>query len=120
MEWEQISKMTRLPMLAIAVCALLVLAACETYPPYTPPPPKFDQSWNASLGAAADAGVQVTSADRATGLITGSKGGAAVTIRLQSLADGRVSVAFDAPNASESNPTLKDRWLAAYQRRMGR
>ncbi len=112
--------MTRLPTLATALCALLALTACYSPPTYTPPPPKFDQSWNASLGAAADAGVQVTSADRATGLITGNKGGAAVTIKLQSLADGRVTVAFDAPNSRESNPTLRDLWFAAYQRRMGR
>jgi hypothetical protein len=109
--------------LACVLCVALPLTGCYPYP-YTAVPPnspsKFDQSWNAALGAAADAGVQVTSADRTTGLITGNKAGAAVTIKLQTQADGRVSVAFDAPNAKESNPTLSSRWLAAYQRRMGR
>ena len=117
--------MTRLLVLAYALCVTLPLTGCYPYPhAYTAvpinSPSKFDQSWNAALGAAADAGVQVTSADRATGLIAGNKAGAAVTIKLQSQADGRLSVAFDAPNAQETNPTLRDRWLAAYQRRMGR
>lgn len=117
--------MNRLLALACALCVALPLSGCVAYPyPYTAAPAnspsKFDRSWDAALGAAADAGVQVTSADRTTGLIAGHKAGAAVTIKLQSQPDGRLSVAFDAPNAKESNPTLNDRWLAAYQRRMGR
>ena len=113
--------MTRLRTLASALSALLALTGCYPYPySYTAPPPKFDQSWNAALGAAGDAGVKVSSADRTTGVIAGNKAGAAVTIKLQTMADGRVSVAFDAPTATESNPTLSDRWLSAYQRRMGR
>jgi hypothetical protein len=117
--------MIRLFVLAFALCVALPLAGCYTHPyPYTAvqlnSPSKFEQSWNAALGAAGDAGVQVTSADKTAGLITGNKAGAAVTIKLQSQADGRLSVAFDAPNSEEANPTLKDRWLAAYQRRMGR
>jgi hypothetical protein len=117
--------MIRLLALAFILSALLPLSGCYPYPyPYTAvpvnSPSTFDRSWDAALGAAADAGVQVSSADRATGLITGNKADAAVTIKLQSQADGRVRVSFDAPSAQESNPTLKDRWLAAYQRRMGR
>ena len=83
-------------------------------------PSRFDQAWEAALGAAAEAGVQVAAADRASGRISGSKAGAAVSISLQTLADGRVQVAFDAPNSRETNPTLGERWLAAYNRRMGR
>ncbi len=117
--------MTRLLICIAALCVALPLTGCYPEPyPYTAvtinSPTQFDRSWSAALGAAADAGVQVTSADRATGIITGDKAGAAVTIKLQSQADGRLSVAFDAPNAHDTNPSLKDRWLAAYQRRMGR
>lgn len=83
-------------------------------------PSRYDQAWDAALGAAADAGVQVTGADRASGRISGSKAGAAVTILVQQLADGRVQVSFDAPASRETNPTLQDRWLAAYNQRMGR
>jgi hypothetical protein len=105
-------------------CAVL-LAACVAYPyppPYTtaPTPANFDRSWDAALGAAADAGVQISSADRATGRITGSKAGAQVVIMLLRQADGSLQVSFNAPDSRETNPTLNDRWLASYQRRMGR
>jgi len=65
-------------------------------------------------------GVQITSADRANGRITGSKAGAAVSIDLRPQADNTLQVIFSAPNSKESNPTLNDRWLRAYQSRMGR
>jgi hypothetical protein len=112
-----------------------LLAGCY-YPPYYPyatypvtvsggqittvSPPSFDRSWDAALGAAADAGVQVTNADRGNGRITGNKAGAAVTIELRPQADNTLQVIFNAPDSTESNPTLNQRWLAAYQRRMGR
>jgi hypothetical protein len=83
-------------------------------------PASFDRSWDAALGAAADAGVQVSSADRASGRITGSKAGAAVTILLQPRPDGSLQVVFDAPASRETNPTLNERWLTSYNRRMGR
>ena len=102
-----------------------LVGGCVVAPyPYGEPaaatPSRFDQAWDAALGAAADAGVQLAVADRTSGRISGSKAGAAVSISLQTLADGRVQVAFDAPNSRETNPTLNDRWLAAYNRRMGR
>jgi len=106
------------------LAAALLLGGCVAYPygvPVTPPgPSNFDRAWDAALGAAADAGVQVGAADRASGRITGSKAGAAVTITLQTQADGTVRVSFSAPAARETNPTLDERWLASYQRRMGR
>jgi hypothetical protein len=116
--------MTRLPTLAAAAALSLMLAAC--YAPYPYPqtvpaaPASFDRSWDAALGAAADAGVQVTSADRAAGRITGGKAGAAVTILLRPQPDGSLQVSFNAPDSKESNPSLNERWLAAYNRRMGR
>ena len=111
--------------LALAA-ALALLAGCVVAPyPYTYPttvssPPSFDRSWDAALGAAADAGIQIVSADRSRGRITGNKAGAAVTIELIPQPDNSLKVSFDAPASKESNPTLADRWLAAYQRRMGR
>ena len=100
-----------------------LMAGCVAPYPYAQPvatPSRFDQAWDAALGAAADAGIQVTNADRAAGRISGSKAGAAVAINLQSMADGRVQVRFDAPDARDTGPTLDQRWLAAYNRRMGR
>jgi hypothetical protein len=113
----------------MACLAASLISGCVAYPyPYTyaepvpvpARPSRFDRAWDAALGAAADAGVQVGVADRASGQINGVKAGAAVSIRLQTLADGSVQVAFDAPNSRETSPTLNERWLAAYNRRMGR
>jgi hypothetical protein len=113
-----------------AVAALLLavagaLGGCVVYPsPYGEPVPaassRYDQAWDAALGAAADAGIQVGGADRASGRISGSKAGAPVSIAVQQLADGRIQVSFDAPASRETNPTLQQRWLDAYNRRMGR
>ena len=115
--------MKHLALVIAALAAALLIGGCA-YPAYTtapaPGPSTFDRSWDAALGAAADAGVQVTSADRARGRITGNKAGAAVTIEVLTQADGRVQVSFDAPNAKEANPSLNERWLSSYQRRMGR
>ena len=105
----------------------MLIGGCVAYPygypahPTAPAgPAKFDRSWIAALGVAADAGIQVTSADRASGRITGSMAGAALAITLQTQADGIVRVSFDAPNSAEANPMLNERWLANYQRRTGR
>ena len=111
-----------------AVAGLLLAASgllggCVAYPygePVAAAPGRYDQAWDAALGAAADAGVEIGAADRASGRISGSKNGAAVAIVVQQLADGRVQVSFDAPASRETNPTLQERWLAAYNRRMGR
>lgn len=107
------------------LAAFPLIAGCVYSPPPSYPvvvstPPSYDRSWDAALGAAADAGIQVTLADRTVGRITGSKAGATVTIELLQLSDKSLQVKFSAPDSRESNPTLGDRWLSAYNRRMGR
>lgn len=109
----------------VAVLALLAGCVVAPYPAaypavYPSTPPSFDRSWDAALGAAADVGIQVTSADRASGRITGSKAGAAVSMELRPQADNTLKLSFDAPASTESNPTLGERWATAYNRRMGR
>ena len=119
--------MTRLLCLSIFAVSALT-AGCVVAPyPYVYPatttdasPPSFDRSWDAALGAAADVGIQITNADRANGRITGSKAGAAVNIDLRPQTDNTLQVIFSAPDSKETNPTLNDRWLRAYQARMGR
>jgi len=118
--------MTRLLSLLLVGASALV-AGCVVAPyPYAYPtttvssPPSFDRSWDAALGAAADVGVQITRADRANGRITGTKAGAGVTIELRPQADKTLQVIFSAPDSKESSPSLNDRWLGAYQARMGR
>lgn len=115
--------MKRFLLLIAGLAAALLIGGCVATPygyPAPAAPASFDRSWDAALGAAADAGVQVTSADRASGRISGSKAGAAVNIALLQQADGSLRVSFDAPNSKEANPTLNERWLSSYERRMGR
>src|SRR5207253_1561877 len=65
--------MTRLVYLSIVAAAALVVGCVVAPYPYPYPtttvssPPSFDRSWDAALGAAADVGVQITNADRASG-----------------------------------------------------
>lgn len=81
-----------------------------------PAVPSFDRAWDAALRASADTGIQVTSADRANGHITGSQAGAAVTIDLRRQADNSVQVTFRVPDSQDA--TLRSRWTEAYQQRM--
>jgi len=117
--------MRRWPQFALAAaCTVLAgfYADPYPYPAYqtVTTAPSFDKSWDAALGAAADVGIQITSADRSAGRITGSKAGARVTIDVRPQADNTLQVIFSAPDSRESNPSLNDRWLAVYNQRMGR
>jgi hypothetical protein len=111
----------------IALAALLgasSLAGCY-YGPYpygyttTMQPASFDRSWNAAQQALMDQGVQVTSADRSTGFIQGTRNGAPVTARVASQADGTVRVEFNT-NAASQEPDLMNRISRSYDARMGR
>jgi hypothetical protein len=110
----------RLQLTIAGLVAVLLIGGCTSQPAAPAGPSKFERSWDAALGAAADAGVEITSADRASGRITGNKNGTDVLITLQPQANGSVVVSFEAPNAQGADATLKERWLANYQRRMGR
>ncbi|MCC6608965.1 MAG: hypothetical protein IT515_04715 [Burkholderiales bacterium] len=109
------------------IAALLVgsalQAGCVVYEPvpvYSGAPSKFDRAWSAAVGGAQDAGVQVASADPATGLIRGSKDGIDVTVAVARQADGSVRVQFDAKGPTQRDPGLSNRFSQAYDRRMGR
>jgi hypothetical protein len=115
--------MPRVPCLLIALAAAL-LAGCATDEPPPPPQPvpyyvrqsTFDRAWNAALSAVQDAGVQLKSVDRSTGLIRGSKDGIDVMVSVVRQADGTTRVQFD----SKGDPALAQRFSQAYDRRMGR
>ena len=102
---------------------ILLLAGC-TYYQVAPSPPSgpstFDRSWNAALQAANDSGVSVYSADRTSGVISGTSGSENVTIRVFTQADGRVRVEFNVTGASGSDTVLANRISDAYDRNMGR
>ena len=101
-----------------------LLAGCVVYEPvpaYTvSTPANFDRAWNAALGGVQDAGVQVASAEPATGLIRGTREGIDVTVVVARQADGSVRVQFDAKGPTERDPGLANRFSQAYDRRMGR
>jgi hypothetical protein len=107
-----------MPMMIVA--GFTALSACATEPPPPPPPSAFDRAWNAALGAAQDEGVRVTSADRAGGVIRGSREQQEVTINLQTQADGNVRIEMSARGPKGSDPGLAGRLSRAYDRRMGR
>lgn len=110
-----------LRILLVQILASLLLAGCVAYAPVPAPgPSNYDRAWSAALGGAQDAGVQVSSADPATGLIRGSKDGIGVTVAVARQADGSVRVQFDATGPSQRDPGLGNRFSQAYERRMGR
>ena len=90
----------------------------EPYPGYYAGGSNFDAAWNAALGGVQDAGVQVSSADPATGLIRGSANGGEVVVAVSRQVDGSVRVNFDAKGPAQRE--LADRFSRAYDRRMGR
>jgi hypothetical protein len=111
--------------------ALLILMAvlnalmggCVVYEPVPVPAyygSSYDRVWDSALGAAEDAGVKITSADRNTGLIRGVTSSADVTISVTTQADGRIKVAFNSKGGKGEDGDLNDRFTRFYNRRMGR
>jgi hypothetical protein len=105
-----------------SILGTAALAGCVVYEPYPgyyyPGGSNFDAAWNAALGGVQDAGVQVASADPATGLIRGSANGGDVLVTVARQADGSVRVQFDAKGPAQRD--LAERFSRAYDRRMGR
>ena len=112
------------PLVLAALLGAASLAGCY-YGPYPYPgsytttqPASFDRSWNAAQNALADQGVNITSADRSTGTISGIHGNTPVTARVMSQSDGSVRVEFNAKSAAD--PDLMNRISRSYDARMGR
>jgi GH25 family lysozyme M1 (1,4-beta-N-acetylmuramidase) len=64
--------------------------------------------------------VQITSEDRANGVIRGRRGRIDVSANVRTQADGSVRVQFNTAGATAQDPTLIDRISRAYDQRMGR
>ena len=86
----------------------------------TAPSNTFERSWAAAVGAFADEGVQVTEHDRSAGTISGHLGDTLVTAVVLRQADGSVKVEFAVSGNVAANPSLNDRIVGSYNRRMGR
>lgn len=105
----------------VIVNMAVALAGCATNEPApVPAPSTFDRSWSAAVSAAQDEGVRITSEDRGSGVIRGSRNEQEVTMNLRSQADGSVRVEISARGPKGSDPGLASRISRAYDRRMGR
>jgi hypothetical protein len=111
----------------ITLAAALLLQGCYTAPaPVAVPstrsiPERFEASWQAARGAAADAGVRVSHEDRPTGTLRGTQGASNVQITVVTQADGAIHVGFSVTGGGATqDANLKDHLTRAYQRRMGR
>lgn len=104
------------------VAAAIALSACVVYEPVPSyqPPPVFERSWAAAIGALQDQGVTIIEQDRATGTVRGTRGAVGVVANVRTQADGRVRVEFNTSGATGSDPDLANRISASYNRRMGR
>jgi hypothetical protein len=86
----------------------------------TSSPASFDRSWSAAVGAFEDQGVRITSQDRGTGQVRGTRDGIDVLANVRTQADGSVRVEFNTSGATARDPALIDRISRAYDRLMGR
>ena len=101
----------------------VLLSACVVYEPVPMPAyygSSYDRVWDSALGAAEDAGVKITSADKTTGIIRGVTGSTDVTISVTTQADGRIRLAFSSKGSTGEDADLNDRFTRYYNRRMGR
>ncbi|MCC6763233.1 MAG: hypothetical protein IT293_01100 [Deltaproteobacteria bacterium] len=100
---------------------LSLTASCVYYEPapvHRPGPSKFDRSWDAAQGAAADLGVTITGVDRARGTIVGYRGSSTVTVTVWQQADGSVRVGFNVKAPTGPDAELADHLSNAFDRRM--
>jgi hypothetical protein len=104
--------------LTLGGCTYVQTVPGGTYAPY--PPSTFEQTWAAALGAMGDEGVQIVSANRDTGTIRGIRGAIDVTAVVQTRADSGVQVEFKTSGNIDSDPSLNQRIVNDYNRRMGR
>ncbi len=111
-------------LLTLAVVLTALVAGCVVYEPVYVPSSSYgssyDRVWNSALGAAEDAGIKITSTDRATGTIRGATGSSDVTILVISQADGKTRVEFSSKGPKGADGDLNERFTGFYNRRMGR
>ena len=109
--------------LIFIVVLTALVGGCVVYEPVPVPAysnSSYDRVWNSALGAAEDAGVKITSADRTRGIIQGNTTSAEVTISVISQADGKTRVEFSSKGPKGKDPDLNDRFTRFYNWRMGR
>ena len=113
----------RIPSKLITLALAAALPGCAGYQDRWPgyaATSTVDRAWTAALGALEEVGVQVTSSERSTGQIRGTRNGMNVAVSVIRRADGRTRVQFAVKEAKERDPELPGRFLEAYERRMDR
>jgi hypothetical protein len=100
--------------------AIVLLAAVSFGCTSAPERPTTDRAFDAAVGALGDVGVQVTTSDRPSGQIRGTRNNVPVAVSIVRLPDGRTRVQFEAKGAKARDPELPSRFLDAYERRMNR
>ncbi len=107
----------------VAAAAIILVNGCansEPAPYYAPAPSTFDRAWSAAMNAAQDEGVRITAEDRASGVISGTRGEQEITIYVRTQADGNVRLEFSVRGPKGADPGLASRISRAYDKRMGR
>ena len=111
-------------LLVLLVLLTALVGGCVVYEPMYVPSSSYgssyDRVWDSALGAAEDAGVKITSADRSRGIIQGVTGSSDVTVLVISQADGRTRVEFSSKGPKGADADLNERFTSYYNRRMGR
>lgn len=107
------------PRAGLLLALALAVHACVVYAP-PPGPSTYDRAWDSAARAAQDAGIQLSSADRATGQMLGTRGAIGARISVTRQADGTTRVELNLSGPLQSDPGLSDRFNAAYERYMGR
>ena len=115
----------RLALAALVLVVVCLTGGCTVYEAapgvyVTAPPNTFDRSWSAAIGAFEDQGVRITSQDRGTGQVRGTRDGIDLVANVRTQADGSVRVEFNTSGATARDPTLIERVSRAYDRLMGR
>lgn len=114
-----LTKMTMRTLSAALFAAALLLVGCTVPPPPTPASTP-DRAYSAMLAAMSDQGVGVSTADPATGVITGQRGGITVIATVAPQPNGTTRVEFRTRGDIAQDPTLIDRITRSYNARMGR
>jgi hypothetical protein len=119
---SEVSRESSRPPTLLALVLAAILHGCVAYPVAVVPAPSanYDRVWDSALRAADDIGIQVASAEKASGYIAGAKGPIQAQIFVLRQADGGVRVQLDLKGPLDQDPGLSDRFSRAYDRYMGR
>jgi hypothetical protein len=116
-------RMTPLFLLLFSVCAQLVGCYYIGPGPVAVAPASstsYDFVWDNALGAAEEAGIQITLVDNRAGMIYGKRGSTDVKVVIIRQYDGRTRVELDMKGQQEQTQVLADDFFRAYDRYMER